>query len=172
MTYKYKVTIKSSYDYLGMAKAPEIFESYRGNVEDALEEYCNRTHVRRSEIQRFEKLIVSKDGPGLYDEGYRSRSEYYDKPASAFKAETVHPQKLVGSLWRDANNRFLDYLLRITAVSGDRLYPYEARKWEVEYVEINPRTMQVVKGDFMGIVPTYRHMNLAEFKKKYYCEKL
>lgn len=176
MKYKYKVSLKHSYDYLGMANAPEIFESYRGTVSEAIEEFCREKFVRRSDILEFVPLVISKDGPGLYGEGYRTQNDYYDKPASAFKAHTVHPTKLVGTLWRDSNNRFLDYLLKITKVSpsySSPLNPYDLTKWEVEYVEINPRTMEVVKGDFFGVInPTYKRMNLAEFMKKYYCDKM
>ena len=122
-------------------------------------------------------MVISKDGSGTYGEGFHVQSSYYDKPASAFKALTVHPSKLVGTLWRNANNRFLDYMLKITEVhpkyGSNPSDPYDYSQWDVEYVEVNPRTMQVVRGDFFGVInPTYKHMNLAEFAHNYYCDKM
>lgn len=170
---KFKVTLKHPTDYGRLQKAPEIFETFRTTTKDAIEEYCQLNFVNRSEILEFTPLVVSKDGPGCYGDGFYERDSFYDKPAVAFKAHTVHPKKLVNSLWRDANNRHLDYLFKITEVTGvcgTPLNPYDTTKWEIEYVELNPRTKQVIKGDFFGIIrPTYMRMNLAEFMRKNYC---
>lgn len=174
---KIKVTLRDYYDPTMPRKAHEIFETYCYNVKDALEQYCYQHHIDQSEILEFKPLVVSKDGPGLHLEGYHEqRNDYHDKPASAFKAHSVHPKQLVNSLWRDSNNRFLDHIYRITAVKGEYgepRNPYDHSGWEIEYVELNPRTMQIVRGDAFGIIsPTYKHMNLAQFMKENYCFKL
>ena len=173
MRKKYSITFQST-GILGTAKSPDVYETTCSSVEEVIEEYCYKNNVMRSEIQNVVPLVVSKDGPGIYGDGYYLKSSYHDKPASAFKALTVLPTKLVGTLWRDANNRFLDYLLKITEVHGNNSSdPYDYTQWDVEYVEINPRTMTVVKGDSFGVFnPTYKHMNLAEFTHRYYCDKM
>ncbi len=173
---KFKVTLKHPYDCRKLRNAPEIFETYCRTTKEAIEEYCQLNYVNRSEILEFTPLVVSKDGPGCYGEGYFEHNSYSDKPATAFKAHTVHPKKLVNSLWSDANNRYTDLLYKITdviGVSGTPLNPYDTALWIVEYVELNPITKQVKKGDFFGIInPTYHRMNLAEFMKHNYCISL
>ena len=176
MLRRYKVLFKQG-SLSWSAKAPDVFDSYGRTKEDVIEDYCCKKHVLRSEIQDIVPLLVSRDGPGHNGEGYYVRDSYNDRPASAFKVHTVHPKKLVGTLWRDGNNRYLDYMLKITEVrpayGTNPLNPFDLSQWEVEYVKVNPRTMQVEKGDFFGIIdPTYKRMNLAELMQKCYCDKM
>lgn len=174
---KIKVTLKDYCNPTMPRRAPEIFETYSYTIQEALEQYCYQNHIDKSEVLEFRPLVVSKDGPGLCSEGYHEqRDDYHDKPASAFKAHSVHPKQLVNSLWRDSNNRYLNHIYKITEVRGEQgtpINPFDLSAWEIEYVELNPRTMQIVKGDLFGIVsPTYKHMNLARFMKENYCFKL
>lgn len=158
-------------------RAPEIYETYSRNLQDAISEYCFKNQITPSEILEFKPLIVSRDGIGHYGEGFHEQGAYHDKPASAFIAHTRHPKQLINSLWRDSNNRFIDRIYRITAVGSDGYgiprNPYDTTKWEVEYVELNPQTMQIVREGCMDLVhPTYKRMNLARFMQMYYCFNL
>ncbi len=173
---KFKVTLKDFYDSTLPRTAPEIFETYCTTIPDAIDEYCYKNCIQESEILSFEPMVVSKDGIGHYGEGlYEQHDDYHDRPRSAFNAHTVHPKRLVNSLWRDSNNRYSDHVFKITEVVGEHgepLNPFDLTQWEVEYVEIDPCTNEIVRGDFLGINPTYKRMNLANFMNSNHCIKL